>query len=279
MEKVNKHTYRPVPAKVVRIIDETPAIKTFRLKFVKPADRKKFDFLPGQFGLFSLMGIGEATFSMCSPPREEEVEISVRNVGNVTNAMFALRKGDLVGVRGPYGNGFPVEDIKGKDVIIVAGGIGFPPLASVLEYLLHRREEYGKIRVIYGVREMGDIVYRYKAPRWRKFRDLDITTTLEKGCREWRGCLGLVTEPLKRLKIDPSGTVGLSCGPPVMLKFVSQGFRNLGIDADDIYLSLERMMQCGIGKCGHCNIGDKYVCRDGPVFSLAELRRMQEDVW
>jgi sulfhydrogenase subunit gamma (sulfur reductase) len=279
MVKLNKHTYRPVPARIVRIIDETPTIKTFRLKFVRASDRRKFDFLPGQFGLFSLMGIGEATFSMCSPPRDEEVEISVRNVGNITNAMFALKKGDIIGVRGPYGNGFPVEEIKEKDVIIIAGGIGFPPLASVLEYLLFRRKDYGKIWVIYGVENMDDIVYRYKAPRWRKFRDLEIIPIVEKRCREWHGRVGLVTDPLKKLKINPANTVGLSCGPPIMLKFVARKFQGLGLGASDIYLSMERMMQCGIGKCGHCNIGDKYVCRDGPVFSLSELRTMQEDVW
>ncbi len=275
----DRSTYRPVPARVVKIIDETPTVKTFRLRFGRPSDRKAFNFLPGQFGLFSLMGIGEATFSVCSPPRDEEIEISVRNVGNVTNSMFSLRKGDMIGVRGPYGKGFPVNEIKGKDVVIVAGGIGFPPLASALEYILHRRKDYGKIWVIYGVEKMDDIVYRYKSPRWRKFRDVEIIPTIEVKCREWHGCVGLVTEPLKKLRINPQKTVGLSCGPPVMLKFVAREFSRMGIGSEDIYLSLERMMQCGIGKCGHCSIGDKYVCRDGPVFSLSELRRMQEDVW
>ncbi|MBN1896253.1 MAG: FAD/NAD(P)-binding protein [Candidatus Aenigmarchaeota archaeon] len=279
MPKSDRHTYKPVPAEVVRIIDEAPGIKTFRLRFERPGDRKRFDFLPGQFGLFSLMGIGEATFSMCSSPREEEIEISVRNVGNTTDAMFTMKKGDLIGVRGPYGKGFPLDVVKGKDVVIVAGGIGFPPLVSVLEYLLFRRKDYGKIWVIYGVKTVDDIVYRYKGPRWRKHKDVTITTTVEKKCREWNGCTGMVTDHIRKLKINPANTAGFSCGPPVMLKFVSEEFQKLGIEPENIHLSLERMMQCGIGKCGHCNIGDKYVCRDGPVFSLAELRRMQEDVW
>lgn len=278
MEK-DSYTYKPVPAKVVKITDEAPGIKTFRLKFERAADRKAFSFMPGQFGQFSLMGIGEATFSMCSPPSKEEIEISVRNVGNVTNAMFTMEKGDLIGVRGPFGNGFPVEEIKGKDVIIVAGGIGFPPLASVVEYILKRRENYGKVWVLYGVKEVSDLIYTDRANRWADSYNIKIIQTVEDRCRAWDGCIGLVTEQLKKLKIKPENTAGLSCGPPIMLKFVARQLQNLGLEAKDVYLSMERMMQCGIGKCGHCNIGDKYVCRDGPVFSLEELRKMQEDVW
>ncbi|UCD03199.1 MAG: FAD/NAD(P)-binding protein [Candidatus Aenigmatarchaeota archaeon] len=276
---VDEHTYKPNPAKVVKIIDETPDIKTFVLKFGKPADRKHFSFMPGQFGLFSLMGIGEAPFSMCSTPKDPEIKISVRNVGNVTNSMLTMKKGDLLGVRGPYGNGFPVDEIKGKDVIIVAGGIGFPPLASTVEYILQKRKDYGRIWVIYGVEHVNDIVYRSSASRWKRAKNLEMITTVEEKCKGWEGCVGLVTDPLKKLKINPANTVGLSCGPSVMLKFVSQAFQKLGIDDLDIHLSFERMMQCGIGKCGHCNIGDKYVCRDGPIFSLREIKRMQEEVW
>ncbi len=278
MESERK-TYAPMMARVVKITEETPTIKTFRLMFLRKRDRKRFSFMPGQFGMFSLMGIGEATFSMCSAPDGEEIEISVRNVGATTNAMFSMKKGDTIGVRGPYGNGFPVEEMKGRDIVIVAGGIGFPPLASVLEYILSRRESYGKVTVIYGVKEVGDIVYRYKGPAWRKHRDVKIITTVEDRCRGWDGCVGLVTDQLKKLSIDKENTVGISCGPPIMLRFVAMGFQEMGINAENIHLSLERMMQCGIGKCGHCNIGGKYVCRDGPVFPLTELRRMQEDVW
>jgi len=279
MVRDNRHTYRPRPAKVIKIIDEAPGIKTFRLRFEMQKDRKRFSFLPGQFGLFSLMGIGEATFSMCSPPRQKDIEISVRNVGDVTNAMFSMQKGDVIGVRGPYGKGFPVGDIKGKDIVIVAGGIGFPPLASAVEYIIQRRKNYGKVYVYYGVHAPEDIVYRYKKERWLK-SGIKIFTTVEKKTGGWRGPVGLVTDGLKKLKLaDVQNAAGLSCGPPIMLKFVSQELRTLGLEPDSIFLSLERLMQCGIGKCGHCNIGDKYVCRDGPVFSLSELRYMQEDVW
>ncbi len=272
-------TYMPMETKVVKITDEAPGIKTFRLEFVRERDRKKFDFLPGQLAQFSLMGVGEAAFSMCSSPDKKYIEISVRNVGNVTSAMFGLVKGDTIGVRGPYGRGFPLSEIKGKNVVIVAGGIGFPPLASAMEYMTKNREDYGRIWLVYGVKEVDDLIYSKRMEKWADAGRVEIIQTVEKGCTAWDGCVGMVTQQVKKLKIKPEQTVGLSCGPPVMLKFVSHEMQALGIDADDIHLSMERMMQCGIGKCGHCNIGDKYVCRDGPVFTLYELRLMQEDVW
>ncbi len=272
-------TYAPMEARIASVRQETGTIRTFRLRFRKAADRKRFSFMPGQFGLFSVMGVGEATFSMCSPPSGDAIEISVRNVGNTTNAMFSMRKGDTIGVRGPYGHGYPMDGLAGKDLILVAGGIGFPPLASVMEYAIKRRKSFGDITLIYGVKDMGDIIYRDRAERWGRSPGVTVITTVEEKCREWHGCTGLVTKALEKLRIDAGRTAGLSCGPPVMLRFVSADFTGLGIPADRIYLSLERLMQCGIGKCGHCNIGDKYVCRDGPVFQLSELRRMKEDAW
>ncbi len=272
--------YKPMMARVTAIVKESPLIKTFRLSFLKKDDGKSFSFSPGQFSMFSLMGTGEAPLSISSSPLEDKyLEVSVRNVGNVTNAMFRMKKGDTIGVRGSYGRGYPLENLKGKDILIVAGGIGFPPLASAIEYMLDNRDDYGKIWILYGVKEFDDLMYKKRMKRWSLAKDLDIIVTIETPCTEWDGCVGNVTELFTKLKINGRNTAGLSCGPPVMLKLVTSGFRKLGISDDDIYLSFERMMQCGTGKCGHCNIGDKYVCSDGPVFSYSDVKKMQEMVW
>ena len=280
MKGANEESFRPTFAKVSSVVKENSQIKTFRISFRKDADRKSFGFIPGQFVMLSLPGIGEAPFSMCSSPREKGyIELSVRNVGNVTNALFGLKKGDFIGIRGPYGNGYPVEEMKGKDIILVAGGIGFPPLASVVEYMIGNREEYGKIWVLYGVKDFDDLIYRKRMKRWSKEKDLVVHVTLDTPCSKWNGCVGVVTKLFDKLKIDAKNTVGLSCGPPIMLKFVTLGLEKLGIRDEDMHISLERLMQCGIGKCGHCNIGESNVCTDGPVFRYSDIKNMAEDVW
>ena len=272
--------FKPMTALVDSVKRENDQISTIKMFFPHRDDRAKFDFYPGQFAMFSIPGIGEAPLSMCSPPgNRDSLEISVRDVGNVTHALTNLKQGDMIGVRGPYGNGYPVSDLKGKDLVLVAGGIGFPPLASVVEHVIANRAEYGKLWVLYGVKELDDMIYGERMKRWAKAKDVEVLVTVETPCNKWNGCVGVVTKLFDKLDIDPRRTVGLSCGPPIMLKFVTLGLQKLGIKDEDIHISLERMMQCGIGKCGHCNIGGKYVCTDGPVFSYSVVRGMVEKVW
>ncbi len=267
-------------ARIDSVTAENDQIRTFRMSFPDKHGGKPFTFSPGQFAMFSVPGIGEAPLSMCSPPGDvKHLEVSVRKVGNVSNAIFGLKRGDSIGVRGPYGHGYPIGEMMGKDVLIVAGGIGFPPLASVVERMISSRHDFGKIWVLYGVKEFGDLIYKERIRRWSREKDLEVLTTVETPCSSWKGCVGVVTKLFDKLKVDGAKTVGLSCGPPIMLKFVTLGFEKLGIGEDKIYISLERLMQCGIGKCGHCNIGDKYVCADGPVFSYADIKAMMERVW
>jgi len=279
MQRKNE-SYKPKPAVIKSVTVENPRVRTFRLAFLKKEDSESFSFRPGQFAMISVPGIGEAPFSMCSSPYDRgSFEISVRKIGNVTNSMFSLNRGDVIGVRGPFGHGYPLEKCKGRDVLIVAGGIGFPPLGSAIECILKSREDYGKVWVIYGVKDFEDIIYRNRMKRWTSHRDVNISITIETPCEEWKGCIGRVTDIFSNVRKSGRNMVGLSCGPPIMLKFVIDGFRKLGIEDANMYVSLERMMQCGIGKCGHCNIGNKYVCTDGPVFSYAEIKNMLEKVW
>jgi len=273
-------SYRPVPAKILSVMKENERVKTFRLSFVSREDNASFSFTPGQFAMFGVAGVGEAPISICSPSFEHKyIEVSIRKAGNVTGAMFGMKKGDTVWVRGPYGRGFPLDECKGRDIVLVAGGIGFPPLASVIDHLARHRKEYGRIWVLYGARDFEDLVFRKRSKRWTGIENLKMLVTVESPCTSWNGCTGMVTDLFSGLDVDGKRTVAMSCGPPVMMKFVTLGLQKMGIQDNDIYLSLERMMQCGIGKCGHCSIGDRHVCTDGPVFRYGEIKNMLERVW
>lgn len=271
---MKRENYAPERAEIIRVEKENPTIKTFRLKLAKG---KGLKFMPGQFVQVSVLGVGEAPISMCSSPFERDYfEISVRNVGNVTSALFRLKEGDTLGIRGPYGNHYPVEKFRWKDMVLVAGGVGFPPLNSLVEYLARDRGHYGRIFLLYGARTPEDLIFRERIEKWKR-RGIGIHFTVDRPDRRWKGDVGVVTTLFDRHKIK--GEIGIACGPPVMMKFVTQSFQKIGIGDKDIYLSLERMMQCGMGKCGHCNIGSKYVCLDGPVFTYDELKGVTEKVW
>lgn len=271
---MRKEDYAPKIAEIIGTEKEAPAIKTFKLKF---RDMSTLKFMPGQFIQVSVFGVGEAPISMCSSPFERDYfEISVRNVGNVTSALFGLKEGDTIGVRGPYGKPYPVNKFRRKDLVLVAGGVGFPPLNSLVEYLAKDRGHYGRIFLLYGARTPEDLIFRKRIEKWKK-RAIGVYFTVDKPDDKWKGDVGVVTTLFD--KYDIRGDIGISCGPPVMLKFVTQSFQKMGIKDPNIHLSLERMMQCGMGKCGHCNIGNKYVCLDGPVFNYEQLKGLTEKVW
>ncbi|MCK5022844.1 MAG: FAD/NAD(P)-binding protein [Candidatus Aenigmarchaeota archaeon] len=269
---MQKENYVPKMAKILGITRENSDVKTFKLKL---SNGKPLNFKPGQFVQVSVFGVGEAAISMCSSPYQKSYfELTVRNVGNVTGALFNLKKGDLVGIRGPYGNGFPVEKIKGKDIVMVAGGVGFPPIKSVIEYILKNRKDYGSVSVLYGARDPKSLLFMDKAKKWK---NINFYTTIDKPSGKWKGDVGVVTTLFDKYSVK--GNIGISCGPPIMMKFAVQSMEKIGIKDRNIYISLERRMQCGTGKCGHCNIGNKYVCEDGPVFSLEELDEVTEMIW
>lgn len=268
--------YIPNLTLIESIKEETPNIRTFRLRLIDEDLREKFDFKPGQFIELSVFGYGEAPFSISSPPHiKGRFEVTIRKTGVVTSALFSLEEGSVVGIRGPFGRGWPLEEIKGKNLIIIGGGIGIAPLKPVIECIIKDRNKYGNVILLYGARTPKDIVYKEELSLWSNY--IDVHLTVDKPGPEWRGKVGVVTTLFDYIKVDPENTYAFQCGPPIMMHFVTKKLLELGIASDKIFLSLERLMKCGMGFCGHCSIGGKYVCRDGPVFSFQEVKGFLEE--
>lgn len=270
---------RPEPATVAAVIIETPNIKTFRVAFDEPAVAEAFTFLPGQIGQVSVMGAGESTFAISSAPsRRGGFEFSVMKAGVVTQAMHELTEGDRIAVRAPMGRAFPTDNWKGRNIVLAGGGIGMAPLRSLLLYLLDHRDDYGDLTLVYGARTPEDLCYADDRRDWQGRSDLDFTATIDKACPVWEGCVGLVPTVLEERALSPDNAVAVACGPPIMIKYALQSLNKMGFREEQIYTTLERRMKCGIGICGRCNIGPKYVCLDGPVFSLADLRELPDEL-
>ncbi|SMC17320.1 NAD(P)H-flavin reductase [Desulfacinum hydrothermale DSM 13146] len=270
--------YLPQMGTIREIIQETPNIKTFRIVLDDPEQMAAFRFEPGQVGQLSVFGVGESTFVINSPPtRREYLQFSVMKTGEVTRALHRLCEGDPIGVRAPLGNSFPVEALKGKDILFVGGGIGMAPLRTLLLTMVDRREEFGDITVIYGARSPQDLCYRYEFDQWRA-AGVNLVLTVDREFPGWEERVGFVPTVLAEEAPSPYNRVAITCGPPIMIKFVLAGLKELGYEDDQILTTLERRMKCGIGLCGRCNIGDTYVCVDGPVFSNTQLRQMVSEL-
>lgn len=268
---MNNETLIPVVCKVIDIRQDTPDVKTFRV--VTPDGKKPFDHRPGQCAMLSVPGISEAMISITSSPTNREyMEFSVKKCGCLTEWLHAMEVGQCITVRGPYGRPFPVDDeLSGKDLLFVAGGIGLAPLRSVINYVRDNREKYGTVDIVYGSRSKDDLVdYREIVEEWEKTEGFHVHLTIDREQEGWDGHVGFVPNYVKELAPDVKKTV-LMCGPPIMIKFTLQGLMELGFDKTRIYTTMELRMKCGIGKCGRCNIGSKYVCKDGPVFRFDEL--------
>ncbi len=268
---MNNETLIPVVCKVIDIRQDTPDVKTFRV--VTPDGKKPFDHRPGQCAMLSVPGISEAMISITSSPTNREyMEFSVKKCGCLTEWLHAMEVGQCITVRGPYGRPFPVDDeLAGKDLLFVAGGIGLAPLRSVINYVRDNREKYGTVDIVYGSRSKDDLVdYREIVEEWEKTEGFHVHLTIDREQEGWDGHVGFVPNYVKELAPDVKKTV-LMCGPPIMIKFTLQGLMELGFDKTRIYTTMELRMKCGIGKCGRCNIGSKYVCKDGPVFRFDEL--------
>lgn len=271
--------YLPAIATVREVIRETPTIMTFRVTLDDAAAMRSFRFEPGQVGQLSLFGVGESTFVINSPPtRMEYLQFSVMKAGEVTAALHQLKAGDKVGVRAPLGNFFPYNDMKGKDLFFIGGGIGMAPLRTLLLYVLDNRRDYGRVTLLYGARSPQDMAYAYEIEEWRKAKDTKVVLTVDREAEGWKEKVGLIPNVLLEMNPTPKNTVAITCGPPVMIKFTLQALDKLQFAPEQIVTTLERRMKCGIGICGRCNIGDKYVCVDGPVFTCAELKGMVDEL-
>ena len=270
-------TLIPSVAVVTDIRTDTPDVKTFRV--VTHDGKKPFDHKPGQCAMLSIPGVGEAMFSITSSPTVEEyLEFSIKKCGCLTSWLHMIEPGQEICIRGPYGNSFPVDtDFVDKDLLFVAGGIGLAPLRSVINYCRAKREHYRHIDVVYGARSMDDLVdYQEIISEWQKEEDMNVYLTIDRPQEGWNGHVGFVPNYVTELGFDKTRTV-IICGPPIMIKFTLAGLTTLGFEKSQIYTTMEMRMKCGVGKCGRCNIGNKYVCHDGPVFRLDQLSELPDE--
>jgi len=274
--------YLPIPARIDKIVVENEArdIKTFYLSFTNNRNKESFSFLPGQFAELSLLGVGECPIGIASSPTEKGCLLfTVKRAGFVTTQLHRAEVGDTIGIRGPFGNTYPLGLMEGKNVLIVGGGFAFTTLRATAKYILEgsNRGRFKNLTIVYGARSPGELIYKQELWQWEKAKDLDICITVDKGDKDWKRREGFVPTVLKEMAPGSNSTVALVCGPPVMIKFTLPVLLELGFSPDDIFLSLEMRMKCGIGKCGRCNIGHKYVCKDGPVFSYAQLNELPQE--
>ena len=276
----SKNIYLPHLATIAEIRDETPDVRSLRLVFQDEQVRENFTFRAGQFAEYSAFGAGESTFCIASPPtRKGYIECCFRGVGRVTEALRGLEVGETVGVRGPYGNSFPIEEFAGKNLVFVAGGIALPPLRTVIWNCLDLRDRFKDITIVYGARTESDLVYKHELKEWEERGDVTLVKTVDPGgnSSSWDGRVGFVPTILGEAAPAAANTVALVCGPPIMIKFTLPVLEKLGFTDDTIYTTLENRMKCGLGKCGRCNVGNVYVCKDGPVFIAAQVKAMPQE--
>jgi NAD(P)H-flavin reductase len=276
----SKNIYKPHLATIEKITDETPDVRSFKLVFQDEQVREAFRFRAGQFAEYSAFGFGEATFCIASSPTwEGYIECCFRSVGRVTEALRGLEVGDTVGVRGPYGNSFPVEEFFGKNLVFVAGGIALPPLRTLIWQCLDWRDKFGDITIVSGARSESDLVYQRELTQWQERSDVTLVKTVDPGGNgpTWDGQVGFVPTVLEGAAPSATNTIALVCGPPIMIKFTLPVLEKLGFSDDNIITTLENRMKCGLGKCGRCNVGNVYVCKDGPVFTAAQVKAMPQE--
>lgn len=272
--------YMPYLMRIDAITFEAPGVKTFRLKFINEEDQNSFAFKAGQFGEYSVFGAGETTFCIASSPtRKNNIECTFRQTGKVTNALSGCESGSIIGFRGPYGNIFPIEEWKGKNLLFIAGGIALPPMRCVIWNALDLRENFKDITIIYGARTEKDLVYKDELKMWENRDDVHLITTVDPGGEtpDWKGEIGFVPSIVEKVAPSGNNTIAIVGGPPVMIKYTFSVLSRLGFSDNDIYTTLENRMKCGFGKCGRCNVGKVYVCKDGPVFTLAQLRDLPDE--
>ncbi|NWF89840.1 MAG: FAD/NAD(P)-binding protein [Ignavibacteriaceae bacterium] len=269
--------YKPELMVIKNIIDETKDTRTFKLQFKDEEIAKSFSFKAGQFGEYSLFGEGESTFCIASSPtRSGYIECSFKKVGKVTSALAKLDVGDVIGFRGPYGNYFPIEEMKGKNVLFIAGGIGLAPVRCVIWNVLDLRKDFKAVTIVYGARSVEDLIYKKELDEWQSMPDVKTFVTVDPGgqSNDWKGEVGFVPAIVEKAVQQSENTIAIVCGPPIMIKFTIPVLTKLGFAEENIITTLENRMKCGLGKCGRCNVGNVYVCKDGPVFTYQQLKTL-----
>ena len=266
---MNRSIYQPINSEIIEIIDESPTIKSF---VIKPDEDFKFE--TGQFVELTLPGVGEAPFTPSSSPAEtEQMEISIMKAGRITNLLHQCKKGQKVGIRGPFGNGYPIEKFLGKEVYIIGGGVGLAPIRSLFLTVIDRIKDFKSVVCRFGARTPEDLIFKKSLfGNWQKINGVDMKLTVDKANGQWKGNIGVVTTILAKDDVNPDNAVAIVCGPPIMMKYVTLELLGLNFAPENIYLSMEKNMSCGIGKCGHCMLGKYYVCKDGPVFTYEQLK-------
>jgi len=268
-----RNEYLPYKATIKSIQKESFDTNTYKVIFDDAKIRDFFEYKQGQFAEISILGAGEAPISITSSPtRKGYLEFTIRGAGCLTRKIHQLSVGDSLYIRGPYGNSFPYEEIKGKNIYFIAGGIGLPPLRSLINMVMDNRKDFGQVQILYGAKTPGELCFKEELEVWKKITDTGVWLTVDKPCDGWGGSVGVVTELWKETDIRLEKAVAFVCGPPIMIKYVVNKLLESGFKDSDIILTLERYMKCGIGKCGHCNVGEKFVCVDGPVFTHAQIK-------
>ncbi|MCD6230539.1 MAG: FAD/NAD(P)-binding protein [Dehalococcoidia bacterium] len=277
---MTENIYAPHLVTIEKIRNEAEGVKTFTLTFKDPVERESFNYRPGQFGEVTVFGAGEAPISITSSPvNKGYFELSVAGVGKVTQALHLKREGDIIGFRGPYGNGFPFDEVKSNDILFVAGGIGLAPLRSLINQMFSERNKFGKISILYGARYPALLCFRDDISRWAELKNSEVLLTVDTAPDNgWQNNIGVVGSLLPKINMNIENTTAFVCGPPIMIHFIILDLLKLGFKKDRIITTMERRMECGLGKCGHCNIGEKYVCLDGPVFSYQQLEELGENI-
>lgn len=265
-------TWMPVPARILDVRQENFNTRTFAMQFVDAEIRGRYRFSPGQFNMVYVPGVGEAAISVSShPERTATLEHTIRTVGSVTRAVERLGKGGVVGLRGPFGRGWPLDVLRAKDVVIVAGGIGIAPLRPVIYWLLDHRDWSRRVVLLYGCRTPEDRVFSTELEQWERDGQIEVLVTVDNATGDWVGPVGVVTQLLRRIKVSATRTVVLVCGPKILNRVAAWNFLQLHVPPDQVYVSLERNMNCGFARCGHCQFGPKFACTDGPVFCFADI--------
>lgn len=276
IEIENKNLYYPQMSTIINIETLTALEKKFEIAL---PENKILGHLPGQFVEVSIFGYGEAPISICSSPTKlPHFELAVRNVGRLTDKMHMLKIGDKLGIRGPYGNGFDVNVFRNKDILFVCGGIGLAPLKSLIDFTIAKRKDFGRIIILYGTKSPAEIMFKQDIDQWKEMAGIEFYITVDRPDEYWKGNVGVITTLIPPLKIDPEKTIAAVVGPPIMYKFVIMALKGKRLPDESIYLSLERRMKCGVGKCGHCQINNVYVCQDGPVFQYPLAKKLEEAI-
>jgi len=270
------NSMKPHLGRLVEIQDMAPQIKFFRVQMLNTNGAFK-EYLPGQFAFVSAFGVGEAPFGIAgTPDRGKLIEFAVQRHGAVTTELHKLGNGDIIGVRGPYGNNFPMEQFKGNDLVVLGGGIGGAPLRPIIQSVLDNRGDYGHLTILWAARNPSLLLFKDEYHSWKSAPNTELHLTVDEGDKQWEGNIGLITDLLKEISPRPKNSIAITCGPPIMIYFVDKVLSTLGFLPRQHFVTLEARMHCGVGKCGRCNLGEKLICVDGPVFSMDEIGNMLE---